>query len=138
MSEPLNGHFSRPQAARNGLARHGLVRGRQPRIGWIWRARPAAGTGRGGRRVQGGGKAVKGPARAVGDQGQWRHLRPRVGKLAALTGVAITDAEVGRLLGHAKRLQHRAVRIAQRDDQMPGERGIVQPVVNQREVGWRR
>src|SRR5262249_10736253 len=34
-----------------------------------------------------------------------------------------------------ERLQHWAARVGQRDDQMPGERGVVQPVVDQREVG---
>ena len=130
------GSMSVPVGA--GLAGYGLVRGSQLLIGWIWRARPPAGPGRGGRRVHGGGEAAQGPARAVGGQGQRRHLRPGVGEFAALAGVLVADAKVGRLLSHAERLQHRAVRIAQRDDQMPGERGIVQPVVNQREVGWRR
>ena len=91
--------------------------------------------GWGGRRVHGGGEAAQGPARAVDGQGQWRHLGALVGELAALPGVLVADAEVVRRFSHAERLQHRAPRIAQRDDQVPGERGIVQPVVDQREVG---
>src|SRR5215472_11600933 len=36
---------------------------------------------------------------------------------------------------HTKRLQHRPLWIAQRDNQVPGERRVVQSVVDQREVG---
>src|SRR5262252_1861845 len=46
----------------DGLAGHGLVRGWLPRIGWIRRARLAAGTGWGGRWAHGGGEAAQGPA----------------------------------------------------------------------------
>ena len=71
----------------------------------------------------------------MGDQGQRCHLGPSVGQLAALAGVLVADAQVGQVLVHAERLQHRVSWVAQRDDQVPGERGVVQPVVDQREVG---
>jgi len=85
--------------------------------------------------VQGVGEAAEHPAPAVDGQGQRRHLGALVGELAALPGVLVADANIREPLIHAERLQHRAARVAQRDDQMPGERGIVQPVVDQREVG---
>ena len=50
--------------------------------------------------------------------------------LAPGPGVILSDPEVEWVLAHAERLQRRPLRIAQGDDQMPGEPGIVQPVVD--------
>jgi hypothetical protein len=58
-----------------------------------------------------------------------------MGKFAALQLVVLVYAEVLPTFPNSKWLHHWPTDVTQRDDQVPGEGGIVQPVVDAREVG---
>ena len=62
-------------------------------------------------------------------------LGTRVCPLTALEAVPIRNAKVGEFFGNAERLNDRLSWIAEGNDQMPGERRIVQAVVNGGKVG---